>query len=200
MREPNTVSPRFHSRFFPGESLSRRALGLSRVRLFQLGYLAALCLAAFVRIPLPFTPVPLTLQVLVVFSAALTLGGTASLPVILAYLLLGGAGLPVFSGAQGSVGSLMGATGGYLVGFLPMAWIVGSWIHRGSEIRLLRDSAVLAAGLIALYACGALWLKTLTGVAWSQLWAMAVAPFIVVDAIKAATAYAFFRLLQGKSR
>lgn len=199
MRESNTVSSA-QSKWFPGRLIVTQTRSLSRVRLIQLGYLVALCLAAFVRIPLPFTPIPLTLQVLVVFTAALTLGGAASLPVIVAYLLLGGAGLPVFSGAQGGFGSLFGATGGYLIGFLPMAWIVGTWIHRGSQTNMLRDSAVLAAGLIALYACGALWLKTLTGVAWSQLWAMAVAPFILVDAIKAATAYALYRLLQGKSR
>jgi len=165
-------------------------------------FLGALSLSAFVRIPLPFTPVPLTLQVFVVFLAALFLGGRASLPVVGGYLVLGGAGLPVFSGGAG-MGHLFGATGGYLFGFLVAAWVVGSTIGRASSNptenpeqarRLGRDAAILALGLLLLYALGALWFAALTRMSFGSVLSMTVVPFIGLDAVKVATAYSLYRV------
>lgn len=179
-------------------------LGGPRLWAFQGLFLAALSLAAYVRIPLPFTPVPLTLQVFVVVLAGLLLGGRASLPVVAGYLALGAAGLPVFSGGAAGLGHLFGATGGYMFGFLLAAWAVGTWIGRpsGNEIatdtteasRLRRDAAVLALGMVLIHGFGALWLGAMTRMGTGSVLAMAVAPFVLIDVVKIATAYAIYRL------
>ncbi len=178
------------------------ALGHPRLWMLQGGFLLALCLSALVeRIPLPFTPVPMTLQVFVVYLAALTLGANRSLPVVAGYLLLGAAGLPVFSGGAAGFGHLFGATGGYLLGFLPAAWLVGAGIQRNqrpehglSRFSLIRDAAVLASALTLIYLLGSTWLWAVTGLAWHRVLALAVFPFVVLDLVKIATAYSIWRL------
>lgn len=197
------------------------ALGSPRLWAGQGVLLGALSLSALVRIPLPFTPVPLTLQVLVVFLAALFLGGRASLPVIGGYLVLGAAGLPVFSGGTAGLGHLFGATGGYLMGFFLAAWAVGTWISRPESVkesdrsdrsdksdasdkstslappeiaRLRRDAAVLALGLVLIYGFGSLWLAAMTHTSFEAVISMAVAPFVILDVVKVSAAYTLYRL------
>ncbi len=126
----------------PARSVRRTAvLGTPRLWACQAGFLAALSLTALTeRIPLPFTPVPLTLQVFVVFLAALFLGGRRSLPVVCGYLALGAAGLPLYSGGGAGLTHLFGATGGYLLGFVFAAWVVGAGMDGVAEgvLHLLR--------------------------------------------------------------
>lgn len=93
---------------------------LSRVALFA----ALMAICSWVSIP---TPVPFTLQTFAVFLAPGLLGGKMGTIAVGTYLLLGAVGLPVFAGFSGGIGTLLGATGGYLLGFLLTALVIWGW-------------------------------------------------------------------------
>jgi len=118
---------------------------------------ALIGLAAQVRIPLPFSPVPVTGQTFAVLLVAAALGrlGLAS---VIAYLIEGAVGLPVFAGGGFGVATIVGPTGGYLIGFALAAAIVGSAAERGWDRHLLTALAAMFIGEVAIYACGLGWL------------------------------------------
>ena len=118
---------------------------------------ALIALAAQVRIPLPFSPVPVTGQTFAVLLVAASLGrlGLAS---VIAYLIEGAMGLPVFAGGTFGVATIVGPTGGYLIGFALAAAIVGSAAERGWDRHLATALAAMLLGEVAIYACGLAWL------------------------------------------
>jgi biotin transport system substrate-specific component len=118
---------------------------------------ALIALAAQVRIPLPFSPVPVTGQTFAVLLVAAALGrlGLAS---VIAYLIEGAFGLPVFAGATFGVATIVGPTGGYLIGFALAAAIVGSAAERSWDRHLATALAAMFVGEVAVYACGLAWL------------------------------------------
>jgi biotin transport system substrate-specific component len=145
--------------------------------------------AAQIRIPLPFTPVPLTFQVLVVLSAGYLLRPLAAAGAMSAYLLLGAAGAPVFSGAAAGAAVLSGLTGGYLLAMPLAALLVSLLVRRGPGTagRILAG----AAGLAVIHLSGALWLAGLSGsaaVGVAQILAWSFLPFLAIDLLKLATA------------
>lgn len=151
---------------------------LAGIALF-LGFTA---LTARVTIPLPFTPVPITLQVMVVLLAGLVLGARAGAASQLAYLIAIAAGLPLDARGLGSA-ALAGPTAGYLIGFVPAALVTGWLAERLSATRLSRFLAAVA-GLGVIYLVGAAWLAPLVG-GLRMAWLLGVAPFILVDLGKA---------------
>lgn len=118
---------------------------------------ALIALAAQVRIPLPFSPVPVTGQTFAVLLVAAALGrlGLAS---VIAYLIEGAIGLPVFAGGGFGVATIVGPTGGYLIGFALAAALVGSAVERGWDRHLVTALAAMLLGEVAIYACGLAWL------------------------------------------
>jgi biotin transport system substrate-specific component len=118
---------------------------------------ALIALAAQVRIPLPFSPVPVTGQTFAVLLIAAALGrlGLAS---VIAYLIEGAIGLPVFAGGTFGVATIVGPTGGYLIGFALAAALVGSAAERGWDRHLATALAAMFLGELAIYACGLAWL------------------------------------------
>jgi biotin transport system substrate-specific component len=118
---------------------------------------ALIALAAQVRFPLPFSPVPVTGQTFAVLLVAAALGrlGLAS---VIAYLLEGAIGLPVFAGGGFGVATIVGPTGGYLIGFALAAALVGSAAERGWDRHLVTALAAMLLGEVAIYACGLAWL------------------------------------------
>lgn len=86
---------------------------------------AIMAVLSLIAIPMPFAPVPLTLQSLGVMLAGLILGPIQSTQAVLLYLALGLAGLPVFAGGRSGIETLLGPSGGYLIGFLPGTWVTG---------------------------------------------------------------------------
>jgi len=118
---------------------------------------ALIALAAQLRIPLPFSPVPVTGQTFAVLLVAASLGrlGLAS---VIAYLIEGAIGLPVFAGGASGVAYMTGPTGGYLIGFALAAAIVGSAAERGWDRQLVTALAAMLIGEVAIYACGLAWL------------------------------------------
>lgn len=156
----------------------------------EIGLASTLCLAtalaAYIRLPLPFTPVPLTLQTLVVLLAGGLLGARLGFVAQTGYLLLGLLGLPVLTTA-----TLLGPTGGYVLGFVLAAVVMGLCAYR-KPLGWTIVGTVLAT--LAIYTCGTLWLTAYTGQSLSQAVALGVAPFVLGDALKCAAAIAIIRL------
>ena len=144
-------------------------------------------LAARVTIPLPFTPVPVTLQVMVVLLAGLVLGARGGAASQITYLAAIGAGLPLDARGLGPA-ALAGPTAGYLVGFTVSAFVTGWLAERMSGGRASRLVAALT-GTVVIYACGVAWLAPAVGGLGPAL-TLGVAPFIVVDLVKALLAVA----------
>ena len=158
---------------------------------------AMLCVLSQIQIPLP--PVPLSLSLLAVYLCGALLGRRSGAATAWAYLLLGAAGVPVFAGFAGGVSSLFGPTGGFLVGYILCAWLVGLLTeHFGFSRRRLILS--MAAGTLACYALGTMWFMLITGTsAWSAI-AACVLPFLPGDLLKILLAAFLVRRLQKPLR
>lgn len=150
---------------------------------------ALIAACSFLTVP---APVPFTLQSLAVLIAAGLLGERWGCVSVLVYLLLGAVGVPVFSGFRGGVGVLFGATGGYLLGFLPMAWLAGRSLRRWK-----RPLPGIALAMAALYALGTAWYAVLYGGSIGAIVMTCVVPFLIPDALKAALALYVVRRLRG---
>lgn len=140
-------------------------------------------LAAQVRIPLPFTPVPVTLQVLAVILAGLLLGPRAGFLSQLTYLGLIALGAPLAAGWIGGPTAFVGPTAGYLISF-PVAAAVVGWLAGDGKARGRSFLAGLA-GVAVIYLVGATWLALVLGLSLQQAFQLGVAPFILVDVAKA---------------
>ena len=150
-------------------------------------------IAAQISIPLPFTPVPLTFQPMVVLVGAMALGGRLAMASQLAYLAMGVAGLPVFAASPllpHGIARLMGPTGGYLMAYPFAAFVAGSLAERRLDRRYLTSFAVMAVGLALVYAGGVLWLGVFMPAPRGLASAIAAgfSPFIAADLIKLAVA------------
>ena len=139
--------------------------------------------AAFVRIPLPFTPVPITLQTLFVLLSAACLGSKLGSISQLGYILLGILGLPIFAGAGSGLFYLFGPTGGYLFGFVFSTIFVGNFI-KYSKNNLFFTFVILSLGNLILLSSGIIWLKVLLGYRLSELLFIGFIPFIPGDLLK----------------
>ena len=140
-------------------------------------------LLAQVRIPLPFTPVPLTGQTLAVLLAGAALGSRRAFLSQALYLAAGAAGLPVFAGG-GTGAYLLGPTGGYLWSFPLAAALLGWLVERGAGRRVwtLALSLVLSDALVL--TAGVLWLRGVFGVTSRQAWLQGFYPFIAGELLK----------------
>ncbi len=162
----------------PADARSARAYDV----LLIAGFSLVIALCAQVAIPLPFTPVPVTLQTFAVLVAAGLLGSARGTAAVLAYIGEGFAGLPVFSGGRAGVAHLLGPTGGYLVGFVIAAFVVGFLLEHGAARSWRATFAALVAGTVLVYVPGALWLGAFAGM--GKAVALGVAPFLIGDALK----------------
>lgn len=154
-----------------------------------------IALAAQVAIPVPFSPVPLTLQPLAVLLIGALLGPVAGAAAASLYLLEGLAGLPVFAQGRGGIAVLVGPTAGYLYAFPAAAFVAG--LARGS---ILRIALTLAAAIAVIHLGGWSWLVGAIGLAPAQAFASGVAPFLVNDLLKIAIATAVIAGLRWRSR
>ena len=154
---------------------------------------------AHVSIPLFFTPVPITLQTFAVILIGMALGPVAGFSTMLLYLAEGAAGLPVFSPqGPGGVAQLLGPTAGFLSSY-PLAAAAAGWAVRSMPRTVSRfTSGIIAAvgASIVIFAMGAGWLAYLTHVSTATVWTLAVAPFLLGEAIKITAAAGIFSGLQ----
>jgi len=140
-------------------------------------------LGAFVRIRLPFTPVPITLQTLFVLLSGALLGSNLGAMAQLSYAFLGLSGLSIFTGSGSGFFYLCGPTGGYIFGFVLSVLFIGRFI-RGSRNNLFSVFALLCAGDMIILVCGSIWLKLLLGYRLTMALSAGLIPFIPGDLIK----------------
>lgn len=161
--------------------------------LLVLGFAGLTGLSAQIVLPLPFTPVPVTGQVLGVLVSAAVLGRWLAPASQVAYVGLGAAGVPWFAPADaahpftvGGVGALVGATGGYLVGFIAAAALIG-WIvdRRLLEPTYASNLSVLLLGVAVIYAFGAVGLALALRTSLTDTLLYGVVPFLPGDLLKA---------------
>ena len=150
-------------------------------------------LALSAHVSVPMVPVPMTLQTLALLVLAGALGLRLGTATVLAYLGQGAVGLPVFAGG-GGLAYMAGPTGGFLLGFLLAAALIGWAVDRGAGRHWLSLLAALAAGHALVFVPGVLWLATFTGL--GAAWAAGVAPFVLGTLVK--TALALMVLLAGR--
>jgi len=136
---------------------------------------------------IPIGPVPIVLQNMFVFLAGLLLGSRWGLASVAVYLLAGICGLPVFAGGTGGVGRFLGPTGGFLLGYLPAVFLIGSIAERRPG-RMPWDVAAMLFGSAVLYACGVVGLMIVTGMTFAKAAAVGMLPFLPGDALKIAAA------------
>ena len=168
----------------------------SRVRnaILVMGLTGFTTLAAQVAIPLPFTPVPLTLQTFAVLAGAAALGAERAVMAQVLYIALAVAGVPVLAGGASGHDVVVGATGGYLIGFVLASYVVGQISSNGASTKSGRTALAFLAGSVLIYALGAPWLAFTTGntITWAIV--NGVVPFLVGDLIKAVAAGAVLPL------
>ena len=154
--------------------------------------LAAAVIAICSWISIPIGEIPVTLQTFAVFAAVGILGTKKSIAAVLVWIFLGAVGVPVFSGFRGGIGAILGATGGYMVGFIFLALIGGLIIDKfGKKIHVMYLGLIL--GLIVCYAFGTAWymlvyMKNTGTVGLLSVLGMCVFPYIIPDLIKLALA------------
>ena len=151
----------------------KRIQKICRIGLFT----AFLAISAWIHLPLP---VPITLQTLILFTMAATLPTSEAIGACLVYLMIGIVGLPIFAGFQGGIGTLLGPTGGFLIGMLPTAAFYAYTCKKFSGT--LFQILVASASLLILYICGCLWYAVVYG--GNSAVAVCVIPFIIPDMIK----------------
>lgn len=144
---------------------------------------AVICILAPFSLVLPFSPVPVSLSTLVISLAVMVLGMKNGFISVLLYVLLGLAGLPVFSGFTGGAGKLLGPTGGYILGYLFLALICGFFVDKWSG-KSFPCFVGMILGVLVCYGFGTLWLAYQAGISLSAAFVSAVLPFLPADLIK----------------
>ena len=145
-------------------------------------------LLAQVAVPVPGSPVPITGQTLAVVLTAASLGPVRGVAVQALYIVAALLGLPFYSEASGGVDVVFGATGGYVIGFLPAAYLIGVAARRGADRNLLKSVPLFVAGQAVIFAVGVPWLALSAGMTAGQALDAGFYPFILGGIVKAAVA------------
>ena len=139
-------------------------------------------LSAQIAIPLPFSPVPITGQTFAVLVLGMLLGRWRGTAAVLAYLAEGVLGLPVFAGGVAGIAKILGPTGGYLVSFLPAAYLAGYLAEKGWDRRISTTFIAMILGNIVIFGFGAFWLARFVG--FDKALSLGVLPFLAGDVVK----------------
>lgn len=141
------------------------------------------CVSAYIIIPLPFSLSPLALQTMIVNLTGYVLNAKQAFMTMLVYLLVGLAGVPVFTGGSAGPGKLFGPTGGYIIGFLFTAVFLAYF--RGEKYNFKRYALLgCVIGIPLIYVFGVVQLKLITGMGWDKAIITGALPFIPLDIVK----------------
>jgi len=160
-----------------------------------LAFGGALALALSAKVQVPFYPVPMTLQTLVVLALGAAYGARLATATVGLYLAEGLLGLPAFAGALAGPAYMAGQTGGYLAGFLAAAALIGTLAERGWDRSWALLLAALALGHAVIFAFGFSWLAVLVGP--GKAFALGIAPFAAATVVKALLACALVGAARG---
>jgi biotin transport system substrate-specific component len=141
-------------------------------------------------VPVPGSPVPVTGQTLAVVLTAASLGPARGVAVQAVYILAALVGLPFYSEASGGWDVVVGATGGYVFGFIPAAFLIGLAARHGADRRFRTSVPLFVAGQAVVFAIGVPWLALATGMSAAQALDAGFYPFILGGLVKAAVAAA----------
>jgi biotin transport system substrate-specific component len=158
--------------------------------------LVAAC--AHVSLPLPFTPVPLTLQNFAVLLVGMALGPAAGFSAMVLYLAQGAMGLPMFTpNGPAGVARLLGPTAGFLFAY-PLVAASAGWVVRRMKVgsRFTRGIVAGVVATVILFACGAGWMAALLHLSAPAIWQMAIAPFLPGEIVKVTAAAGIFSAMQ----
>lgn len=153
---------------------------------------ALLAISAKIRVPLPFTPVPMTLQTIAIMGLGAAYGMRLGLATVLLYLAIGALGMDVFTSStaeNSGIAYMMGGTGGYLVGFIIAMGVIGYFAERGWDRSIVKLFGLMLFADAIMFGLGLLWLGNLVG--WDKpVLEWGLYPFIVGDLVKIALASA----------
>jgi biotin transport system substrate-specific component len=158
--------------------------------LFVVGGTALVTLAAQVRIPLPFTPVPITGQTFAVLLTGALLGSRLGAAAVIAYLIEGAVGLPFFAAGGSGLVRFFGPTGGYLIAFPAAAFVTGAFAEFGWDKRYHTAVVAMAIGSAVVLLTGWAWYSILTNTPAQISFNLAVLRFLPGDVVKVALAAA----------
>ena len=158
-----------------------------KLRMMIVTALFAAIIGVMAQITIPLPLVPITGQTLAIGLAATILGSRYGTLAVILYLIIGSAGVPVFAEFSGGVSKLIGPTGGYLVGFLPAAFLIG-WFMEKTAFNFKNAVIANSIGMLITLGFGTIWLKIATELSWLAAFAGGFTPFIIVGFIKAALA------------
>ena len=187
----NIISKRVQA---SGEKQGTESSGISRkVRFMTVTALMTAVLCVVSPFQIPIGEVPVTLSTMAVVLVSVLTGTKCGFAACLLYILIGAAGVPVFSGFRGGLSVLTGPTGGYIAGYLLLV-LIGGIVHDLFTVRLkprrvlyyAATLAVFLAGMAVLYLAGTLWFMKVTGAEWAHALAVCVYPFIPLDIAKTA--------------
>jgi len=155
---------------------------------------AVLMMAALSRITIPLLPVPVTGQTLGVLLTGIMLGRKRAVATMITYIAMGIIGFPVFANGAFGLATLIGPTGGYLLGFIPAAYVMGFLGEKGWYKHVLTAISALVIGHAIVFATGLLWLSNFAG--WSNVLAIGLVPFLPGAVIKTLVAFALIPILR----
>ncbi|GAW92887.1 biotin transporter BioY [Calderihabitans maritimus] len=145
-------------------------------------FAAITAISAQISIPLSFTPVPITMQVLAVCLAGGILGARLGAVSQLVYILLGAFGMPVFAQGKAGLNVLFGPTGGYIIGFVIAAYVIGLVIEK--RMTYLSTLVAMFLGLVIIYFLGTIQLKFVLDLTWQKALIFGVGWFLPLDILK----------------
>ena len=170
--------------------LSTRILPLRRIdqrvvtAVLVIGFALLTAACAQIRIPLGFTPVPITGQTFAVLLTGAVLGSRAGAASQFLYIALGAIGLPFYAGGSGGWETATGATAGYLVGFVVAAYVVGYLAEHRQDRRFSTSTGAFLTGNLIIYLLGVAWLMYTLSLDLATGVEKGMAPFIIGDTIK----------------
>ena len=162
-------------------------------------FIIATTLGAYIRIPVPGTPVPITLQTFFVVLSGAVLGARLGLFSQLGYILLGAIGLPLFQGHAFGMAHIFGATGGYMIGFMAASFLIGKILEKESQ-NLFKIAASFAIGNVVLYTLGTLWLMLIYRISFINAIVIGVLPFFTIELAKIFLAAAVYSKISHRSK
>jgi biotin transport system substrate-specific component len=162
-------------------------------------FIIATTLGAYIRIPVPGTPVPITLQTFFVVLSGAVLGSRLGIFSQAGYIFLGAIGLPVFQGYASGTAHILGPTGGYLVGFMAASFLTGK-ILEGESRNLFKITASFAIGNAVLYSLGIIWLMLIYRINLVSAIAIGVLPFFTVELAKIFLAAVVYSKISHRSK
>ncbi|MFH0918449.1 MAG: biotin transporter BioY [Candidatus Omnitrophota bacterium] len=169
-------------------------------RLLAVGaFIVLTALSAFVRIPLPFTPVPLTLQTFFVLLSGALLGRKLGVVTQAAYMFLGLTGQQVFTGPGSGSLYLLGPTGGYIVGFILASFLAGSFMLKEKQSLWIIFVKLLVADFVILCS-GMFWLKVSLAIPLSKAFLLGFLPFVAGDILKVALASVVYNKMRVRTK